>query len=159
MIYATETGFEVEYNYKGRKVGISLNCKKREIQEKVTSKVKNIFGLDVASISDIYVYDDKSNVSIVAKLYDDEWYHKYIRGVRYTFYWGYARVGNFYHVDNSKKILGDVDYRRTLYWNPDVKTSSDGKVQVGFYNNTTCRKMTVSAEGININGIPVVIEN
>lgn len=159
MIYATETGFEVEYNYKGRKVGISLNCKKREIQEKVTSKVKNIFGLDVASISDIYVYDDKSNVSIVAKLYDDEWYHKYIRGVRYTFYWGYARVGNFYHVDNSKKILGDVDYRRTLYWNPDMETNSDGKVQVDFYNNTTCRKMTVSAEGISINGIPVVIED
>lgn len=72
---------------------------------------------------------------------------------------GYARERNSYHVDNSKKILEDVDFRRTLYWNPDMKTSSDGKVQVDSYNNTICRKMTMSAEGISINGFPMLIEN
>ncbi len=40
------------------------------------------------------------------------------------------------------------DYRRTLYWNPDLATDADGKAKIEFYNNATCRNMSVDAQGI-----------
>lgn len=49
-----------------------------------------------------------------------------------------------------------VDHRRTLYWNPNVKTGRDGKAKVEFYNNSSCRQMVISAEGITVEGKVVV---
>ena len=48
------------------------------------------------------------------------------------------------------------DYRRTLYWNPDVKTDSNGEAKIEFYNNSTCRQLVISAEGITKDGRAVV---
>ncbi|NPD93264.1 hypothetical protein [Xylanibacter muris] len=48
------------------------------------------------------------------------------------------------------------DHRRTLYWNPNVRTDSKGKAKISFYNNSTCTGFAVSAEGITENGKPVV---
>lgn len=82
----------------------------------------------------------------------------YTKGVRYTPYYGYAQSADFYQVDNREKQLkGGVDYRRTLYWNPNVQTDKDGKAQVRFYNNSTCLRMTVSAEGVSAEGEPILL--
>ncbi len=48
------------------------------------------------------------------------------------------------------------DYRRTLYWNPNVELDSDGRAKVQFKNNSTCRHMTVSVAGFTKDGRPVV---
>jgi hypothetical protein len=48
------------------------------------------------------------------------------------------------------------DFRRTLYWNPNVKTSKDGAVKVEFYNNSSCRHLVISAEGITKDGKALV---
>jgi uncharacterized protein YfaS (alpha-2-macroglobulin family) len=45
------------------------------------------------------------------------------------------------------------DFRRTIYWNPDVLTDAEGKATINFFNNSTCRKMNVSAETVTENGI------
>jgi uncharacterized protein YfaS (alpha-2-macroglobulin family) len=44
------------------------------------------------------------------------------------------------------------DFRRTLYWNPNVKTDKDGKATIEFYNNSSCTQMFISAEGITKDG-------
>ena len=44
------------------------------------------------------------------------------------------------------------DYRKTLYWNPNVKTDKDGKATIEFYNNSSCTQMFISAEGITKDG-------
>ena len=40
-----------------------------------------------------------------------------------------------------------MDYRRTIYWNPDVETKR-GVANIKFYNNSYSRSLNVSVEGM-----------
>ena len=73
------------------------------------------------------------------------------RGVRKTWIEGYSKPTEFYHPDYTK-LPKDVDYRRTLYWNPAVETDENGKAVIEFYNNASCKKMTISAETLTNDG-------
>ena len=74
------------------------------------------------------------------------------KGTRRTVINGYAEPADFYHPDYS--VMPEKnDHRRTLYWNPDVATGADGKARIEFYNNQTCRKMAVDAQGISAEGV------
>ena len=76
-------------------------------------------------------------------------------GIRNTHYQGYAPILEFYHPDYSILRLSDEkDFRRTLYWNPNVKTDKEGKAHVNFYNNGTCKEINISAEGLTNKGEP-----
>jgi len=78
-------------------------------------------------------------------------------GLRYTTMQGYSYVKDFYSptYDNAS-LPKEKDFRRTLYWNPDVKTDSAGKASAHFYNNSTCKSMKISAETLTKGGVPVV---
>lgn len=89
----------------------------------------------------------------MVKLYDDGLHDKYEKGIRQTFYNGWSGVKKYRYTDNSKKLPGEADFRRTLYWNPEVRTDESGKLKISFYNNSSCRKMQVSAAGIAKNRI------
>lgn len=79
------------------------------------------------------------------------------KGIRPTKLVGYSVPTDFYNPDYTVGIPADEkDLRRTLYWNPNVKTDSNGKASVSFYNNSTCRKINISAEGLTTEGIPFV---
>ncbi len=68
---------------------------------------------------------------------------------------GYSEVCDFYHPDYSKGVPPQTrDFRRTLYWNPDVQTDSTGKATIQFYNNASCQKLRISAEGLTEDGKP-----
>lgn len=75
-----------------------------------------------------------------------------VKGTRRTVINGYAVPADFYHPDYSVMPEED-DYRRTLYWNPDLVTGADGTARIEFYNNQTCRKMAVDAQGISAEGV------
>ena len=69
-------------------------------------------------------------------------------GREYNFQ-GFNKPIEFYNPDYSKAKLPEVkDYRRTLYWNPNVTTDNYGQATIEFYNNSTCTSVDVSAEGI-----------
>ncbi len=53
-------------------------------------------------------------------------------------------------------VLGDVDYRRTLYWNPNVITDSIGHAEVEFYNNSITEHINISAAGMTSSGLPYI---
>jgi len=75
-------------------------------------------------------------------------------GLRYTTLQGYSNVIEFYSPQYSNKPLPTVkDFRRTLYWNPDVRTDSAGRASVHFYNNGTCKTLKVSAETVTSSGV------
>ncbi len=76
-------------------------------------------------------------------------------GIRDTNITGYSQVKEFYNPDYEKNpvVPGDFDYRRTLYWDPDVTTDREGKASVSFYNNSSCREIIIDAQGINKRGI------
>jgi hypothetical protein len=50
----------------------------------------------------------------------------------------------------------ETDYRRTVYWNPQVKTDQDGRAHIEFFNNGFSQKLAVSAEGLTPNGQPIM---
>lgn len=68
---------------------------------------------------------------------------------RYIVLDGYSASADFYHPDYSKHKLpeGQKDYRRTLYWNPDVKLDANGEASITFYNNSRQTTLSIEAEG------------
>ena len=72
---------------------------------------------------------------------------------------GYTSSYAFYAPEYPNgPIAGDVDYRRTLYWNPNVITDSIGQASVEFYNNSITEHFNISAAGITPSGIPYILD-
>ncbi|MBO4565199.1 MAG: hypothetical protein J5720_07175 [Bacteroidaceae bacterium] len=89
-------------------------------------------GID-AYINLITFPDDKTRITV---------------GREYNFQ-GFTRPVEYYNPDYSKAKLSEIkDYRRTLYWNPNVTTDNFGQASIEFYNNSVCNIIDVSAEGI-----------
>ena len=74
------------------------------------------------------------------------------KGVRKTWLDGYSQVKEFYS-PNYNILPPEADYRRTLYWNPAVKTDKSGKAMIQFYNNSSCKSFSISAETITPQGV------
>lgn len=61
---------------------------------------------------------------------------------------GFAYPAQFYHPDYSGQTPPEPsDYRRTLYWNPDLKLDEKGQAVITFYNNSRQTTLSVEAEG------------
>lgn len=85
---------------------------------------------------------------IVPYRYVDDSRRKYYRDRRYVLP-GISVPAEFYSPDYSQRTAGSApeDYRRTLYWNPNLTLSSEGEATVTFYNNSSDSQISVSAEG------------
>ena len=71
---------------------------------------------------------------------------------------GFSRPFAFYSPEYPDgPIPGDVDYRRTLYWNPNIVTDSIGNANVEFYNSSITTHFNVSAAGITTSGVPYIL--
>ncbi len=80
-----------------------------------------------------------------------------IKGHVFTTYHAFDKVDTFHSEDYS--ILPPMeDYRRTVFWAPDVRTDKDGKATVEFYNNSSARRLYISAEGMTKDGHILVNE-
>lgn len=79
------------------------------------------------------------------------------KGIRRTVIDGYSLTKEFYSPDYGI-LPPEPDYRRTLYWNPNVVTDSSGKASVTFYNNSTSKGMIISAETVTDDGSIGVLE-
>ena len=96
---------------------------------------------------------DPTKIAIVV-MHIKKKYQKEPIGIRNTTFSGFSYPREFYSLQYGQGIMPDkTDYRRTIYWNPDVKTDADGKATVSFFNNSTCRKLNISAETVTENGI------
>lgn len=82
----------------------------------------------------------------------------YTRGIRYTRIQGYNRPLEFYSPSYTQVEPNySGDYRRTLYWNPDVVTDENGEAVIHCYNAGNATYLSVSAETI-CNGKPVYLK-
>ena len=73
------------------------------------------------------------------------------KGIRKTSVHGYDVPQEFYSPDYSVQPL-EKDYRRTLYWNPEVIPDENGKVTVRFHNNSSCRDFKVDMQTVTPTG-------
>ncbi|MBO5917006.1 MAG: hypothetical protein J6Q25_08855, partial [Bacteroidales bacterium] len=81
-----------------------------------------------------------------------------VMGQRRTKIQGYSYSKEFVHPDYSGVPVQDLprDYRRTLYWNPNVTLDENGRAEIEFFNNSTCRHISICAEGLSHDGKPLV---
>jgi len=69
----------------------------------------------------------------------------------------YNRLSTF-EPNYANQLPHPEDFRRTLLWNPNIKTDAEGQALVEFYNNSNCTNLLISAEGIASDGTPLCNE-
>lgn len=73
---------------------------------------------------------------------------------------GYSRMVDYYKTEYLDTPEGSLsqDFRRTLFWNPNVITDSMGNAQIEFYNNVYSRHFHISGSGITASGTPYCLD-
>ena len=119
---------------------VTIKAKKRtKEQEILYNRSTSIAHYDVASeIEDIH---DRGELVI-----DD--IHVLLKKMNLE---GYSVVKEFYS-PNYSELPNEIDYRRTLYWNPNVTTDENGRAKIQFYNNSRCTNFSISAETVTAEG-------
>ena len=79
------------------------------------------------------------------------------KGIRRTYFQGFNQASTFKTEDYSI-IPPMADFRRTIWWQPDIITDAQGKAKVEFFNNSTCEEMYISVEGMTPDGKVLVNE-
>ena len=77
-----------------------------------------------------------------------------VRGTERRFIQGFASHVDFYSPDYRRFDLPNpFDRRRTLYWNPSVKTNVNGETNVLFFTNSSSNQyLDISVRGISADG-------
>ena len=67
---------------------------------------------------------------------------------------GFAYQEDFYHPDYKRNppAEGQKDYRRTLYWNPELKLDARGQAHVRLFNNSQYTSLLIEGEGQTTTG-------
>jgi hypothetical protein len=73
------------------------------------------------------------------------------KGLRNTHFQAFNKATTF-ETDDYSVLPPMDDFRRTLFWEPEVKTDAEGKATVEFYNNSSCHEMYISCEGMTPEG-------
>jgi hypothetical protein len=116
-------------------------------------EVKSVYITDDKNFLSQYILsDDLSSLQpgIIFVYTHPKYFYKQ-KGLRRTHFEGYS-VCETFQMEDYSKIPPMEDFRRTLYWQPDVRTDSEGKAKVEFYNNSSCREMFISVEGMTQDG-------
>ena len=90
--------------------------------------------------------------TLVCYPYADQRERMYYRDRHYTLQ-GFAYPAEFYSPDYSKQQPSQpTDYRRTLYWNPNVSLNQAGEAEILFYNNSRTTRLSIDAQGQSQDG-------
>lgn len=74
-------------------------------------------------------------------------------GTRLTYIQGYNQPESFYSPDYSQQPMPtSQDHRRTLYWNPSLRTGTDGSCKINLYNANNYTYLNVNAETVTPQG-------
>ena len=79
------------------------------------------------------------------------------KGLRRTYFQGFNKASTF-KTEDYNVIPPMADFRRTIWWQPDITTDAQGKAKVEFFNNSTCEEMYISVEGMTEDGKVLVNE-
>lgn len=103
-----------------------------------------------------YSQDNQPDVVIDLRLFKNDMIQPTYRDRRYILQ-GYAVCDDFYSPDYSRTPLPDTkDYRRTLYWTPEVTFNEQGEATVELYNNSNTTTLSIDIEGWSGEGVPIV---
>lgn len=130
-----------------------------EMFSMVSSNVGSVgdafFPIDMDEIKHLYVVPESPKETTGAvRIYI--YTHKHFttssnKGIRRTYFQGF-NIPSTFKMEDYSVLPPMADFRRTIYWNPTVRTDAQGKAQIKFYNNSTCEEMYISAEGMSDDG-------
>ena len=117
----------------------------------------------LTNIDKIYIYTDYSarregdkryeqsnqpEVILDIRRFPDQRQRVTYRDRRYILH-GFAYQEDFYHPDYQRNppAEGQKDYRRTLYWNPELKLDASGRAHVRLFNNSQRTTIAIDAAG------------
>ncbi len=147
----------------GTRDGKSLFLSSEFIHEEYNSDENGQDLNNLFSIDSVYVYTDfaprrmgnpqynKPNVPetvVLLKRIKDDGKRATYRD-RFTKVQGFSTASEFYCPDYSKQRLPESrhDYRRTLYWNPNLMLDENGEATITLYNNVRTTQISVDAAG------------
>ncbi len=116
-------------------------------------EVKSIYLRDDVATLNRYIMSNQLQGynPVMVFIYTHHTFMRNVKGLRRTHFLGYEEPAVFPMEDYS--IMPPMeDFRRTIFWEPNVKTDARGKATVKFYNNSSCKQMYISAEGITKDG-------
>lgn len=123
-------------------------------------EVKSVYIVEQANVMNSYIIcsDIEGNSPAIFFVYTHPTYSTASKkGHRNTHFQGF-NVPSKFEMEDYSVIPPMDDFRRTIYWQPSVKTDAQGKATIEFYNNFTCEQMYISAEGMSKNGRCLVNE-
>lgn len=105
-----------------------------------------------ASISVLHAPELQDGNAVTMYLYTHpKYFSSSQKGLRRTHFQGY-NVPSTFEMEDYSLLPAMEDFRRTLYWEPDVKTNEQGTAIIEFYNNSSCTQMYISTEGMTKEG-------
>lgn len=116
------------------------------ISEDDNSYLMFIHSAELASMHPITVY-----------LYTHKEFFNKQKGIRRTHFQGF-NVPTTFEMEDYSVMPPMEDFRRTLFWKPDIHTDANGQATIDFYNNSSCRKIYMSAEGLTPDGQTLISE-
>jgi len=124
----------------------------------ILNKYNNLYNLDKVFVytdysprregSSAFNQDNQPTVTIDLRRPTDESMRVTYRDRRYVLQ-GFNVADEFYNPDYSQRPLpnNQKDYRRTLYWNPELTTDGQGRASVEFFTGSKPTALTVEANG------------
>jgi hypothetical protein len=110
------------------------------------------------TIENAWTFIDTPKLNIIVYLYCHHLFSSESnKGLRRTYFQGFNQASTFKTEDYSV-IPPMADFRRTIWWQPDITTDDEGKAKVEFFNNSTCEEMYISVEGMTQDGKVLVNE-
>ena len=100
-----------------------------------------------------YSQDDQPSVEVSLHKYPNNERRVTYRDRRYILP-GFAYQEDFYHPDYHRNppTEGHKDYRRTLYWNPNLSLDNEGRARITFFTGTRPTQISIEANGISSTG-------
>lgn len=113
---------------------------------------------DFKSIAHIIQATGLENINaVIFFVYRHPLFYSKEKGLRRTHFEGF-NVPTAFEMEDYSIMPPMEDFRRTIFWAPNIKTDNRGRATIEFFNNSSCREMFISAEGLTEDGRVVVNE-
>ncbi len=109
----------------------------------------------VDELRSVYIWSDQQSkdYAVIVYMFTDPYVSTASKkGRRYTHFHGYDVATKFKTDDYGSIPPVADDYRRTLWWEPNLVADEQGNASVEFYNNSTCTQLYISTEGMTADG-------
>jgi len=99
----------------------------------------------------IYVDELASMNPVTVYVYTHPQFFNKEKGTRRSYFQGF-NVPEEFKMEDYSIVPPMEDLRRTLFWQPNVKTNDQGFAEIEFFNNSSCQKIYFSVEGMTQEG-------